>query len=76
MVSVAFIAIHPSGKLKIKANTDVSDVNWFEYNTIPSLAFDHNEICIKARLKLDQLAKDKPDLLFPFRRRVHADRTT
>ena len=66
VISVAFIAIHPSGKLKIKANTDVSDVNWFEYEAIPKLAFDHNEICIKARLRLDQLAKDKPDLLFPF----------
>ena len=66
VISVAFIAIHPSGKLKIKANTDVSDVNWFEYKEIPKLAFDHNEICIKARLKLDKLAKDKPELLFPF----------
>ena len=66
VVSIAFIAIHPSGKLKIKANTDVSDVNWFEYEAIPKLAFDHNEICFKARLRLDQLAKDKPDLLFPF----------
>lgn len=66
VVSVAYIAIHPSGRLKIKANTDVSDVNWFEYQTIPELAFDHNEICKKARLKLDQLAKEKPELLFPF----------
>ena len=33
---------------------------------IPELAFDHNEICIKARLRLDKLVKEKPELLFPF----------
>lgn len=66
VISVAFIAIHPSGKLKLKADTDVSDVNWFDYEMIPELAFDHNEICIKARLRLDKLVKEKPELLFPF----------
>ena len=66
VISVAFIAIHPSGKLKLKADTDVSDVNWFDYEMIPELAFDHNEICVKARLRLDKLVKEKPELLFPF----------
>ena len=66
VISVAFIAIHPSGKLKLRAETDVSDVNWFDYEMIPELAFDHNEICIKARLRLDKLVKEKPELLFPF----------
>jgi len=66
VISVAFIGIHPSGKLKIKANTDVSDVNWFEFNEIPKLAFDHNEICTRALIKLDKLVKEKPELLFPF----------
>ena len=66
VISVAFIAIHPSSKLKLRADTDVSDVNWFDYEMIPELAFDHNEICIKARLKLDKLVKEKPELLFPF----------
>jgi 8-oxo-dGTP diphosphatase len=66
VISVAFIAVHPSGKLKLRADTDVSDVNWFDYNNIPKLAFDHNEICLKARLRLDKLVKEKPELLFPF----------
>ena len=66
VISVAFIAIHPSGKLKLRADTDVSDVNWFDYEMIPELAFDHNEICVKARLRLDKLVKEKPELLFPF----------
>ena len=66
VISVAFIAIHPSGKLKLRADTDVSDVNWFDYETLPKLAFDHNEICIKASLRLDKLVKEKPELLFPF----------
>jgi len=65
-ISVAYIAIHPSGKLKLKADTDVSDVCWVEYDEIPELAFDHNEICIEARIKLDALVKEKPQLLFPF----------
>jgi len=50
----------------LRADTDVSDVNWFDYEMIPELAFDHNEICIKARLRLDKLVKEKPELLFPF----------
>ena len=66
VISVAFIGIHPSGKLKLKADTDVSDVNWFFYDEIPELAFDHNEICSKAREKLNSLLNENAELLFPF----------
>ena len=66
VISVAFIGIHPSGKLKLKADTDVSDVDWFFYDEIPNLAFDHNEICIRAREKLNTLLNENAELLFPF----------
>ena len=65
-ISVAFIGIHPSGKLKLKADTDISDVNWYYYDKIPQLAFDHNEICMKARKKLNILLNENAELIFPF----------
>ena len=29
-ISVAYLAVHPSGKLRLKADTDVTDVGWFD----------------------------------------------
>ena len=65
-ISHAFIAIHPSGKLRLKADTDVSDVNWFEVNNVPSLEFDHNQICSDGIKHARALIEDKPRLAFAF----------
>ena len=32
IISVSYVAVHPSGKLRLKATTDVVDVQWFVMN--------------------------------------------
>lgn len=53
VISVAYFALVDSSKFKIKADSDAENVQWFEINEIPELAFDHNLILKKAveRLK-------------------------
>lgn len=53
VISVAYFALVDSSKLKIKADSDAENVQWFKINEIPTLAFDHNSILEKAieRLK-------------------------
>jgi 8-oxo-dGTP diphosphatase len=53
VISIAYFALVDSSKFKIKADTDAENVQWFPFNEIPKLAFDHNLIVQKAieRLK-------------------------
>ncbi|MDR7209609.1 NrtR DNA-binding winged helix domain-containing protein [Flavobacterium piscis] len=53
VISVAYFALVDSSRLKIKADTDAENAQWFKINEIPALAFDHNIILEKAigRLK-------------------------
>ncbi|MEO8240140.1 MAG: NUDIX domain-containing protein [Flavobacterium sp.] len=53
VISVAYFALVDSSKLKIKADSDAENAQWFKINEIPALAFDHNIILSKAieRLK-------------------------
>ena len=63
---MAYVAIHPSGKLRLKADTDVSDVNWFSTSQIPDLAFDHNKIAADAKRFLAGLVESRPEMVcFP-----------
>lgn len=48
VISVAYFALVDSSKLKIKADSDAENVQWFKINEIPTLAFDHNIILAKA----------------------------
>ena len=66
VISVAYVAIHPSGKLRLKADTDVSDVNWFSKSQIPDLAFDHNKIATDAKRFLAGLVESRPEMVFAF----------
>ena len=65
-ISNAFIAIHPSGKLRLKADTDVTDVNWYDANNIPELDFDHNQICRDGIKYAKGLIENNPKLTFAF----------
>ncbi len=49
-VSIVYYAVVNSENLKIQADTDASDVEWFNIKNLPGLAFDHDEI-IKFTLK-------------------------
>ncbi|MCV9927738.1 NUDIX hydrolase [Flavobacterium sp. LS1R49] len=53
VISVAYFALVDSSKLKIKADSDAENVQWYKVEEIPALAFDHNLILKKAieRLK-------------------------
>jgi len=44
VITVAYFALVPSKKLRLKATTDAIDVNWFSMYVLPELAFDHREI--------------------------------
>ena len=44
VITVAYFALIPYEKLKLKATADVVDVNWFSMYDLPELGFDHKEI--------------------------------
>ncbi|KFF20414.1 NUDIX hydrolase [Flavobacterium hydatis] len=53
VISVAYFALVDPSKLKVKADSDADNAQWFKVDEIPALAFDHNFILKKAieRLK-------------------------
>ena len=63
--------VRPS-KFKIKADTDASDVAWFNIKSIPLLAFDHNKIIdvalhrLKAKIVYEPIGFELLDKRFPF----------
>jgi len=44
VITVTYMALINSEQLKLKASTDVSDVQWFSVSKPPYLAFDHKNI--------------------------------
>ena len=52
VISVAYFALVPSAKLRLRAATDATAVDWFAINDQPKLAFDHQEILDMAHQRL------------------------
>ncbi|MAG27571.1 NUDIX hydrolase [Candidatus Pacearchaeota archaeon] len=44
VITVSHMALINSDKIKLKADTDVSEVKWFSIKKLPDLAFDHKKI--------------------------------
>lgn len=44
VITVAYMALINSSNVELKADTDVSDAQWFSIKKIPLLAFDHKKI--------------------------------
>ena len=44
VITVAYIALVNSGKIKLEAKTDAEDARWFSMRKVPQLAFDHKKI--------------------------------
>ncbi len=44
VITVTYIALVNSEKLRLRASTDVSEAQWFSVKKIPDLAFDHDKI--------------------------------
>lgn len=66
IISVAYVAIHPSGKLKLHADTDVIDVGWFDVRDLPSLAFDHATIVADGIMFAQSQIEEDPSIVFAF----------
>ena len=66
VISVAYLAVHPSGKLRLRANSDVLDVNWFNVDKLPQLAFDHQQICQDGINFSRSLVEKRPELALAF----------
>lgn len=60
VVSIAYYAFVEVGKCRLRAGDDVRKVQWFGLDSLPALAFDHQEILQKA---LAHLKKENGDLL-------------
>lgn len=52
VITVAYIALVNSEKIKLRASTDAEDAEWFPVNKIPPLAFDHKKILTYALKRL------------------------
>lgn len=44
VITISYLALINSDKIKLKASTDVSEAQWFPVSKIPPLAFDHKKI--------------------------------
>ena len=57
VITVAYYALIPSSRLTLQAASDAARVDWCDIDTLPPLAFDHEEIVQRAlqrlRAKLD-----------------------
>ena len=57
VITVAYYALVPSGRIEIRAASDAEAVGWFALDELPTLAFDHQQILDMAlerlRVKLD-----------------------
>lgn len=52
VITVAYYALIPSDKLKLRAASDAEAVGWFAMDELPQLAFDHSEIVAMAHQRL------------------------
>jgi 8-oxo-dGTP diphosphatase len=52
VISVAYFALVDSSKLKVKADSDAENAQWFKIDEVPALAFDHTIILGKAMERL------------------------
>lgn len=60
VVSVAYVALVPSGGHAISADADACDVAWFSLCGLPKLAFDHAQIVEAALERLRQKIRHSP----------------
>ena len=60
VLTVAFFALVSKNELQVVAGDDASNARWFEWNHLPTLAFDHAEIIRMAREKLQEKLRVSP----------------
>jgi len=52
IISVAYFALIPSEKIKLRAASDAEAAKWFSIDELPELAFDHKDIIAMAQQRL------------------------
>ena len=52
VISVAYYALAASDMIELRAATDAEAVDWFAFDELPTLAFDHDEIVRMAHQRL------------------------
>lgn len=60
VLTVAFFALISKNKFEVIAGDDANKAQWYEWNNLPSLAFDHAEIISMARKKLQEKLRISP----------------
>lgn len=60
VLTVAFFALVRKSDYEVIAGDDASDASWFLVDELPPLAFDHDEIIAKARVKLQEELRLRP----------------
>lgn len=60
VLTVAFFALVSKDKFEIIAGDDANKAQWYEWNNLPPLAFDHAEIIRMAREKLQEKLRISP----------------
>lgn len=53
VVSVAYFALIPAGNVKLRTIVKYAAVRWWRFRDLPSLAYDHNEIALYAKRRLE-----------------------
>lgn len=72
VVSIAYFGLVRPDTFKIIAATDAQEVSWFSTNSLPSLAFDHQDILkmaierLKAKITYQPIGFELLDKKFPF----------
>ncbi len=52
IISVAYFALTPSDRIRLRAGDDAAEAAWFSLSALPALAFDHAEIIRTAQQRL------------------------
>lgn len=60
VLTVAFFALISKNKFEVIAGDDANKAQWYEWNNLPLLAFDHAEIIKMAREKLQEKLRISP----------------
>jgi 8-oxo-dGTP diphosphatase len=58
VISAAYLALIPSERLRLQADTDAADARWFALDAPPPLAFDHDRILARALGRLRELCRE------------------
>lgn len=60
VITVAFLALVNKKDFRVKGGSDAKRAEWFDIDELPQLAFDHNNIIAKARLRLQEKLRTEP----------------